>query len=500
MAPSTDILLKQLNKMRWQLWILAFSLLLTYALCVAIIVDPTRWEKIFSLYTKQTIIILLTGLVVLSLLFCTYVVITEKRLYKLQDLVIKEQGAFLRDSTFRLSCLEKICETFNRMFASYEPGIFSKTLNEVAKLSCELFKADYASIMLVDESDNKLKTQGLFGISDETIRSAALQFGEAIAGWVVEKTEALRLNHQTDYSKFKGYFQKERYIQSALSAPLLRHNKLFGVLNITRLAPNKDFTDLDLQFLKLAIKDITFPIEHISHIKTLTEKEKKLTEDQNLVQIGKLAAGLAHDFKNIIFVASGYLEIMAGSPEFKNNLETITKITAELNKMQNIIRNLLILGRHHSLKKKEVSINDLIKNLLEPLKNKLDSQGIRVILNLDRNLSTVTADPEQLQIALINLIQNAEEAMEETSRKELTIITTVVQNNQFNITVSDTGKGIENENLPRIFDTFFSTKELGIGAGLGLSITENIINAHQGKITVESVPGQGATFSITLPR
>ncbi|MEK7449553.1 MAG: ATP-binding protein, partial [Planctomycetota bacterium] len=162
--------------------------------------------------------------------------------------------------------------------------------------------------------------------------------------------------------------------------------------------------------------------------------------------------------------------------------------------------NLLILGRHHSLKKKEVSINDLIKNLLEPLKNKLDSQGIRVILNLDRNLSTVTADPEQLQIALINLIQNAEEAMEETSRKELTIITTVVQNNQFNITVSDTGKGIENENLPRIFDTFFSTKELGIGAGLGLSITENIINAHQGKITVESVPGQGATFSITLPR
>lgn len=522
MNPTTHIKFKQLARKSWQLWVLTFLVLFIYAFCIIIVTDPAKWEAIVKTPAQNTITIILISMLVLTFLFCVYVIINERRVNKLRNLLVNQQGLFLRDTTFRLSALEKIYHLITKDITSYLPAQLPKMLDDIAQVMKELFKANYVSLMLIDPADNRLKTQGLAGIESEPIRSAILKLGEAIAGYVTEKNEGLLLNEHTDYSKYNGYFKKELAIQSALSIPLIMGQETLGVINITRLVPTDpvrsrspeatalppeagvtfngadNFTDLDLRTLRSLAQDLALSIKYVQQLKELQAREATLMQERSFVQIGKVAASLAHDLKNALFVAQGYLEMLKSDPLLSGQMDNLHRVQAELEKVLQIIRNLLILGKHFTSRKKQTDFNRFIEAVLEPLKETLSNKGIVLVLRLAAQPPIISVDPEQLEIALTNLIKNAWEAMENSTRKELTLATEIVAGGM-QIKIADTGVGIAPERIPQIFDTFFTTKALGAGTGLGLSITNNIIRAHKGKIEVASEPGQGTTFTITLP-
>jgi len=147
-----------------------------------------------------------------------------------------------------------------------------------------------------------------------------------------------------------------------------------------------------------------------------------------------------------------------------------------------------------------MDVNDAVQSVMAITRQQLLNQGIEVTLTLGRGLPKVLGDKNQIEQVLLNLISNARDAMEGTSEKELTIQTLLSQKGRLvKIRVRDTGIGMSKEQIEKIFNPFFTTKDSDKGVGLGLSICYRIIEAHQGKIEVKSMLKKGTEFIVSLP-
>jgi nitrogen fixation negative regulator NifL len=248
--------------------------------------------------------------------------------------------------------------------------------------------------------------------------------------------------------------------------------------------------------------------------KDLTEK-KKLEEEliktqAHLVEVGKLralgelVAGVAHEVNNPLMAADAFLHVirenLAKEDENQKRLELIQQCNERIAK---IINHLLHFSRQSKFAFRKVDINELIENALMITGQQLLNHGIRLLKTFSPNLPKIWGDANQLEQVFLNLIANAKDAMERSDRKrELTITTSLLHHNGWNdieILVRDTGTGIPQDDVEKIFEPFFSTKEVGKGTGLGLSICYGIIEAHGGRIEVESKLEEGTTFRVILP-
>jgi two-component system, NtrC family, sensor kinase len=173
----------------------------------------------------------------------------------------------------------------------------------------------------------------------------------------------------------------------------------------------------------------------------------------------------------------------------------------ETRRISRIVSNLLAFSRHSKMEFGTVNLNQLIEKTLFLNANLLKLHSIKVEENLDQELLPLMGSEDRLQQVLMNLVSNAAEAME-TSRGErvLNIITKPLPEKEcVSVSFTDTGVGIPQENLPKLFEPFFSTKKKGKGVGLGLSVAYGIIQEHGGSIQVQSKEGRGTTFTIELP-
>jgi nitrogen fixation negative regulator NifL len=248
--------------------------------------------------------------------------------------------------------------------------------------------------------------------------------------------------------------------------------------------------------------------------KDLTEK-KKLEEEliktqAHLIEVGKLralgelVAGVAHEVNNPLMAADAFLHVirenLAKEDENQKRLELIQRCNERIAK---IINHLLHFSRQSKFAFRKVDINEPIENALMITGQQLLNHGIRLIKTFSPNMPKIWGDANQLEQVFLNLISNAKDAMEKSDRKrELTLTTSLLHHNGWNdveIVVRDTGTGIPQDNVEKIFEPFFSTKEVGKGTGLGLSICYGIIEAHGGRIEVESKLEEGTTFRVTLP-
>jgi two-component system, NtrC family, sensor kinase len=166
---------------------------------------------------------------------------------------------------------------------------------------------------------------------------------------------------------------------------------------------------------------------------------------------------------------------------------------------QKIVQSLLSFARRHQPERKPMSVSAMVETVLEMLNYQLRTSNIEVITQFDPALPVVLADGHQIQQVLLNVINNARQAMESRPSGGQIIIKTEAFEENVHVIVSDNGPGISPENLRRIFDPFFTTKQVGQGTGLGLSLCYGIIKEHGGNITPSSRPGEGATFTIELP-
>jgi len=233
----------------------------------------------------------------------------------------------------------------------------------------------------------------------------------------------------------------------------------------------------------------------------LQTRHEQIIQSRKLASIGILTAGVAHELgnplNNISMTAQTFIEIYEGLSD-EERLEYIETVLQECDRIKAIVRNLIDFSKPKDTEFKVCDINDVIKKTLRLVRNTLDVSGIKTELHLQENMPEVLIDDNKIQGVLVNLINNAVQAM--SANGTLTIRTRWdITDDYITIEVEDTGKGIPQEFLSNIFDPFFSTKGTE-GTGLGLSISYGIIKRHNGKIKVRSEVGIGTTFTIKLPR
>jgi signal transduction histidine kinase len=240
--------------------------------------------------------------------------------------------------------------------------------------------------------------------------------------------------------------------------------------------------------------------------------EQQLQQAQKMETVGQLTGGIAHDFNNLLGVILGYCEILEERLDLS---EPIRKMIVEIHNAgtsgKDLTRHLLAFSRRQMLQPVLLDLNATVNRLYTMLK-RLIGDEVELVSILGSDLGTIMADPIQLEQVLMNLAINARDAMPHGGR--ITIGTanaevdeTSVRHNPaaklgpyVMLAVSDTGVGMDEETQSRIFEPFFSTKEIGKGTGLGLSTVFGIVKQSAGTITVSSKPGYGTTFRIYFPR
>ncbi|MBU0709273.1 MAG: PAS domain-containing protein [Candidatus Omnitrophica bacterium] len=234
--------------------------------------------------------------------------------------------------------------------------------------------------------------------------------------------------------------------------------------------------------------------------KDITERKKleyQVIQSEKLAAIGQLVAGITHDINNPLFVISGRLEIMLQEKKLDKELKkNLMILNEQAERIKKLVDQLLKFSRKSTPKFISLNVNEVIENILPLLAyHKLSVANINILKNLQKDISLVKGDLNQLQEVFINLCINAYQAMSEGG--SLAIKTCNLPNRYVEVRISDTGKGIPEENLKNIFMPFFSTKKEG--TGLGLSICYNIIKSHSGTIEIDSEVNKGTTFIIRFP-
>jgi signal transduction histidine kinase len=242
-------------------------------------------------------------------------------------------------------------------------------------------------------------------------------------------------------------------------------------------------------------------IDAVNHMsEELSNREEQIIQSKKLASLGILTAGVAHEItnplNNISMIAQTYDEMYDHLPD-QQRLDLIKTVDAETERIRKIVKNLLDFSKPKDANPKDSDINIVVQKTLTLVQNMIDVQNIETIMRLKEGLPHVFIDEHQVQQVLVNLITNAVQAMSSGGRL-FVASRTGMSNNTIEITVKDTGKGIQPEFLSHIFDPFFSTKGEG-GTGLGLSVSYGIIKNHRGNIRVESTPGVGTTFTVELP-
>ena len=249
------------------------------------------------------------------------------------------------------------------------------------------------------------------------------------------------------------------------------------------------------------------------HEKEKTILEAQLLQLQKMETIGTLAGGIAHDFNNILTPILGYTEMALEELSDESVLKyDIEQISSAATRGKHLVQQILTFSRQVDFDKKPIKLDDIVQEVLKLIRASFPS-NIKIRQELDTDCGTVLADATQMHQIIMNLCTNAYHAMMNCGGVlEINLDKVNVANKQINgsakiqkgayvrLSISDTGHGMDKKTIERIFEPFFTKKEVGSGSGLGLSVVHGIVSSNQGSIVVESEPGEGSTFMIYLPQ
>jgi C4-dicarboxylate-specific signal transduction histidine kinase len=249
------------------------------------------------------------------------------------------------------------------------------------------------------------------------------------------------------------------------------------------------------------LRETTAEMERREH--ELREKQGQLVQAGKLATLGELTTGVAHELNNPLnniglFVGNVIDRIRMGEQETKRIVDDLERVVEQVQKATEIITHLRTFGRAAPVSLEPVDIREVVTRALSLVQEQLRLRQISVELDFPSESPVALGSAIQLEQGFINLLTNARDALEGAERKEIHISCTAGERTVATV-VRDTGAGIPPGLEQRIFDPFFTTKEVGSGTGLGLSITYGIVQEHGGTISVESRPGEGASFTVELP-
>jgi signal transduction histidine kinase len=396
----------------------------------------------------------------------------------------------------------------------------------VAEITSELlaryFAYELAAVFIADEKGD-LTIGGFGGTSQSVVKRAMRSFEYpvegGITGHVFKTGESVVVNdvlQDPRYRSIKGW-----QAGSEMCVVIREGVKILGIIDVESSSRNafthNDFMALEslagilasvitsadqYQRLQVMITQLrSTQVELRTRMEAQRSAENRLIQAAKLAAVGEMAAGIAHELNNPLTSVTGFAELALDEiPEESEMRKDLEIVLREALRARSVVRRLLDFARQSESVRARASLNEIVEDVVALSKHLIHSGGVKLNLDLEVALPWVLVDVNQMKQVLLNLVHNALQAM--PSGGEMKILTeTVSRNNRDWVVVSvlDTGVGITQAELARIFEPFYTTKGNRGGTGLGLSVTYGIVTDHGGQIDVESQPGKGSKFTVWLP-
>jgi len=363
----------------------------------------------------------------------------------------------------------------------------------ILRIACQALEAPSALLALQDEDRSGLRVTAHRGLS----APAPDRLEASLEELRLPESGAALLRGEREIPKSLRTIGT--YSPSMLVAGLTILDRPAGILVLSHDFQRRSFDRDDLAHLETLVRFINVSLSNARWLADRRELENQIRQNEKLSALGIMVSGVAHELNNPLTSIMGYAELLLPEEDDGRRHAMLSRIGSESRRAGKIVQNLLTFSRRHKPERSAVDLNRLCDELVEFREHEMKIRHIEFDLRLSRDLPTTFADAHQLQQVLINLVSNAEQAIEDTGRSGVISLETRTRGNTIQLDVSDDGPGMATEIAENAFLPFFTTKEVGRGTGLGLSICYGIIQEHDGHIDVDSSVESGTTFRITLP-
>jgi len=368
-------------------------------------------------------------------------------------------------------------------------------LEMVLSYSSNIGKTAHGSIITIDHNAQKLIITSVRG-EDWTLEKQMCQLGvgEGLTGHVAATGKPYLCSDTRIDPNYYALFDN---VRSELIVPIIVENRVWGLINLDGTETNA-FDDSTLSTVALLAELASFAIKLRLDLTEQERLQRHLIQSEKLASLGETIAGIAHEINNpltAILTNAQLLALRRGDPADE---VSINSIVLEAKRTADLVKNLLTFSRKESKKREVIGVNELIKQAVNLKRYQLRVNNIQLIWEPCEISYPVLVAAQQMQQVLLNLLNNAEQAIAKITHPGIIRVEGGCRGNTVFITVKDNGNGIPAHVLPFIFDPFFTTKKLGEGTGLGLSIAHTLIENHGGTIFAKSEPGN-TVFTIELP-
>jgi signal transduction histidine kinase len=367
---------------------------------------------------------------------------------------------------------------------------------------------EIASLHLISADGNNLLLRGDRGLSDELRRvNLELPLGEGLIGRVALSGTALRVDNASLEENLLPAARaavRSDSIRGFVSVPIRARHRILGTLSLGRQTKDR-FTDEEVALLECVADQIGLAIDNARlygeinrQLDDLRRARVEVIRAERLAAVNGLAAGVAHEINNPLTIIMARLHLLAQGELDPQVEEAMGVIDTAAKRAASIVRDLILFAEHRPPRRSRCQVGEQVREVVAFEEARLEAEGIAVRVHLEP-VPDIWADHNHLQEVLLHVLQNAQHAMREAHTGGVLSISVKPTATGVRIEVKDDGPGIPPEDLPRIFNPFFTTKQPGDGRGLGLSVAHSIVTEHGGRIWAENIPEGGAVFTIDLP-
>lgn len=409
-------------------------------------------------------------------------------------------------------------EQANALAAIHEAGReiassldLDRTLRLVMQKAAETLPMDAGVLFVRDEASQCYRVAVSHNLPPEQVDTITFAFDEGVPGWTVLHRQPLIVDDARLDTRVHPTVVAAGVL-SVLAVPLICRQKTAGVLNLFCQTSTYAFDQTALQLAQVFADQASIFLENarlVSELRhgaveleqrvaertrQLQEKQAQIIRAEKLAAVGRLAASVAHEINNPLQAIALHLQLLADEPLSSGGEKRLDVVQQEFSRIASIVERLLDFQRPQEGEQQSVNILATVDYVLMLAEKQLQRAGVHLVKRLPDKLAPVAVVENQLKQVFLNLILNAAEAMPDGG---CLTITACQDGTNLLIEFADTGPGLPPIVATHLFEPFFTTKE--DGSGLGLAVSHEIVANHGGSLQVQSVPGHGATFTVTLP-
>ncbi|MBE0616388.1 MAG: GAF domain-containing sensor histidine kinase [Proteobacteria bacterium] len=368
-------------------------------------------------------------------------------------------------------------------------------VSSATRVLTEMLDAEGSSVVLRDQGSGDLVFHLASGRKSSELRSFRLAEGEGITGHCVNTSSSVIANDVRSDSRFSPRADEAVGFRtrSILCAPLVFDGRCIGALTVVNSRRESGFNDRDQVFCEILAGQIALAVRNV-------EITRRAVEAAHLAAMGQAVAGVAHCMKNLVFVLRGGLQVLKKELDASSGAEMLRGLPMlehNLGRMSDLLQEMLTYAKQGAPDYGETDLGALIQSVVEAMQPTASERGVHLLAAPGTaGIGLVELDAADIHRCLLNLVSNAIDACEKDAA--VRIATDAGEPRWVSIEVTDEGCGMKEDIRRSLFKPFFSTKGAR-GTGLGLAVTQKIVQEHGGRIEVESEPGKGSTFRIWLP-